>query len=53
MAHSYLLGCGIVGMNIKIVSPKKYWPDEFFVKEAKKFKINVEITDKKEEIWKS
>lgn len=48
MAHSYLLGCGIAGMNIKIVSPKKYWPDEYFVKEAKKFGINVDITDKVE-----
>lgn len=48
MAHSYLLGCGIAGMNIKIVSPKKYWPDEYFVKEAKKFGINVDITDEVE-----
>lgn len=48
MAHSYLLGCGIAGMNIKIVSPKKYWPDEYFVKEAKKFGINVDVTDEVE-----
>ena len=48
MAHSYLLGCGIAGMNIKIVSPKKYWPDEYFVKEAKKFGINVDISNKVE-----
>ena len=48
MAHSYLLGCGIVGMNIKIVAPKKYWPDDYFVNEAKKFGVNVEITDKVE-----
>ena len=46
MAHSYLLGCGIVGMNVKIVSPKKYWPEKYYVNEAKKFGINVEITDK-------
>jgi ornithine carbamoyltransferase len=45
MAHSYLLGCGIVGINIKIVSPKNYWPDDYFVKEAKKFDIDLEITD--------
>ena len=45
MAHSYLLGCAIVGMNIKIVSPKIYWPDEYFVKEAKNFNIKVEVTD--------
>ena len=45
MSHSYLLGCGIAGMNCKIVSPKKYWPDEFYVNEAKKFGIKVKITD--------
>ena len=46
MAHSYLLGCGIAGMNIKIVAPKQYWPEKYYVEEAKKFGITVEITDK-------
>ena len=46
MAHSYLLGCGIAGMNVKIVSPKKYWPDSYYVEGAKKFGIKVEVTDK-------
>jgi ornithine carbamoyltransferase len=45
MAHSYLLGCAITGMNIKIVSPKSYWPDSYYVKEAKKFGIKIEVTD--------
>ncbi len=45
MAHSYLLGCAISKINIKIVAPKNYWPDEFYVKEAKKFNVKVEITD--------
>jgi ornithine carbamoyltransferase len=45
MAHSYLLGCGIVGMNIKIVTPKSYWPDHEFVTIAKEFGVTVEITD--------
>ena len=45
MAHSYLLGCAIAGLNVKIVSPEDYWPDEFYVKEAQKFDINVEVTD--------
>jgi len=45
MAHSYLLGCAIAGMNVKIVTPKKYWPDEFYVNEAKKFDVKVEVTD--------
>jgi ornithine carbamoyltransferase len=45
MSHSYLLGCAMVGMNVKIVSPKKYWPDPYYVNEAKKFGINIEVTD--------
>jgi len=45
MAHSYLLGCAIAGMNVKIVAPKKYWPDEIYVKEAKEIGKNVEVTD--------
>jgi ornithine carbamoyltransferase len=49
MAHSYLLGCGIAGMNVKIVSPKKYWPDSYYVEKAKNFKVNVEVTDNLEE----
>jgi ornithine carbamoyltransferase len=46
MSHSYLLGCAIMGMSIKIVSPKKYWPDDFYVNEARKMCAKVEITDK-------
>jgi ornithine carbamoyltransferase len=46
MAHSYLLGCGIAGVNVKIVSPKQYWPDEYYIEETKRFGVNVEITDK-------
>jgi ornithine carbamoyltransferase len=46
MAHSYLLGCGITGMNVRIVAPKQYWPDQYYVDEAKKFGVTVEVTDK-------
>jgi ornithine carbamoyltransferase len=46
MAHSYLLGCGIAGMNIRIVAPKQYWPEKYYIDEAKKFGVTVEITDK-------
>ena len=45
MSHSYLLGCAIAGMNIKIVSPKKYWPDRYYIDEVKKFGVKVEVTD--------
>jgi ornithine carbamoyltransferase len=46
MAHSYLLGCGITGMHIRIVAPRSYWPDDEYVSLAKKFSINIEVTDK-------
>jgi ornithine carbamoyltransferase len=45
MSHSYLLGCAMVGMNVKIVAPKKYWPDEYYVKESEKFGTKIEVTD--------
>lgn len=45
MSHSYLLGCGIAGINIKIVTPKKYCPEKYYIDEAKKFDVRVEITD--------
>ena len=45
MTHSYLLGCAMVGMNVKIVAPKKYWPEKYYVEEAKKFDVKVEVTD--------
>ena len=45
MSHSYLLGCAIAGLNVKIVAPNQYWPDEFYVTEARKFDVTVEVTD--------
>lgn len=45
MSHSYLLGCGIARMNVKIVAPRQYWPDEYYVERAEKFGIDIEITD--------
>jgi len=49
MAHSYLLGCGIVGMDCRIVAPKGYQPDAFFVEETKKLGVNVEVTENERE----
>jgi len=46
MAHSYLLGCGIAGMNVRIVAPKQYWPEKYYAEEAKKFGVTVDITDR-------
>lgn len=46
MSHSYILGCAIAKMNCKIIAPKNYWPDKYFIKEAEKLSVKVEITDK-------
>lgn len=53
MSHSYLLGCAIAGMNIKIASPKKYWPIKYYIDEAKKLGVKVEVTDKIENATKN
>lgn len=45
MAHSYLLGCGLAGMDITIAAPKKYWPESYYVDEAKKLGVKVVVTD--------
>jgi ornithine carbamoyltransferase len=34
LTHSYLLGCSLVGMNITVISPKKYWTKPEFVDKA-------------------
>jgi len=43
MAHSYLLGCAITGMDITIIAPKNYWPKESYVKKAKEIAKGTEI----------
>ena len=49
LAHSYLLGCALVGMNVTVISHKKHWPSTYFVDQAKniakKKNITVTITD--------
>ncbi|PKK86544.1 MAG: ornithine carbamoyltransferase [Thermoplasmata archaeon HGW-Thermoplasmata-1] len=49
MANSYLLGMALVGMNVKLVAPKQYWPKQHYVDKAreigKKTGAKVEITD--------
>ncbi len=35
LTHSYLLGCSLVGMNVTVIAPKKYWPKEQYVQKAK------------------
>jgi len=45
MAHSLLLGCAIAGIKIKIVSPRKYWPKEYYVNKAKELGGEVEIEE--------
>ncbi len=53
MSHSYLLGCGIAHMDCTIVSPKNYWPDQYYVDEAKKCGVSVKITDSLHECTKN
>ncbi len=45
MAHSYLLGCGIVGMHPTICAPKQFYPDAEYVEKAKEFDVEVTVTD--------
>jgi len=49
LTHSYLLGCSLTGMNVTIISPKKYWPREQYAKKAReiatKKKHTVNITE--------
>ena len=35
VAHSLILGCALVGMNVRIATPKGYEPDESILKKAK------------------
>jgi ornithine carbamoyltransferase len=35
LTHSYLLGCALIGMNVTVISPKKYWPNEYYASRAK------------------
>jgi ornithine carbamoyltransferase len=44
MANSLLLGCTMAGMSIKIVSPREYWPSDFYVNKAKEMG-SVELTE--------
>lgn len=53
MANSFLLACSNLGMNIKIVSPKKFMPDQTILEDAKSLAMNsgsiITITDDIEE----
>jgi ornithine carbamoyltransferase len=35
LAHSYLLGCTLTGMNVNVISPMKYWPNEYYTTRSK------------------
>lgn len=36
LTHSYLLGCSSVGMNVTVISAKRYWPNEDYVEKSRK-----------------
>ena len=35
LTHSYMLGCAMAGMDVTVISPKKYWPQEYYIRTAK------------------
>ncbi|MGL5081993.1 MAG: ornithine carbamoyltransferase [Microcoleaceae cyanobacterium] len=52
MAHSLLLGCAMVGMNIRIATPSSYQPNSEIVEQAKTLsqgKTEVLVTDNPQE----
>jgi ornithine carbamoyltransferase len=44
MAHSYLLGAAMAGMNVRIGAPQGYLPDEDVVRRAKTFGTDILVT---------
>lgn len=51
MANSLMLGCTMAGMSITIVSPREYWPHDFYVERAGEMG-KVEITEMKKGVAK-
>ena len=48
VAHSLLLGCALVGMNVRIATPTNYQPDQRIVEQARQIsdgKTEVTLTD--------
>lgn len=43
VAHSLLLGCALVGMNVRIASPAEYQPAAAIVSQAERLAINTEV----------
>jgi ornithine carbamoyltransferase len=43
MAHSLMIGCALVGMNVRIASPKKFAPDPAIVSQATALAIGSEV----------
>jgi ornithine carbamoyltransferase len=35
LTHSYMLGCTMAGMDVTVISPKKYWPKDYYIRTAK------------------
>jgi ornithine carbamoyltransferase len=44
MAHSYLLGAAMAGMNVRIGAPESYLPDEDVVRRAKAYGTDILVT---------
>jgi len=35
LTHSYMLGCAMVGMDVTVISSKKYFPKDYYIQKAK------------------
>ena len=48
MAHSLILGCAIAKMKMKVIAPHRFWPKEYYIKEAEKLGGKIEIEEMNE-----
>jgi len=53
MAHSLMLASAITGMRMEIVSPRKYWPNYYYIKMAKSMGGEIDITEMNENAGKN
>lgn len=44
VAHSLMVGCALMGMNIRVATPSAYQPNSLIVDRAKQLAVNSEVT---------
>lgn len=45
VCHSLILGCSILGVDLRIATPKGYEPGDYYLKQAQKFGGKLELTN--------